>query len=139
MVCFWHGGRQCGAGWSGAGGDRGSGAAIPTSPSANPEQIQLTDGVFAPHNHPGLEKVRVWGEYHPELEMTPHLEERMEERDFTEIDVREMLEGATAFAPDVVAGRFVIEALLRGRHWQIIVEPDPDDRLLVVVTAYRPS
>ena len=74
-----------------------------------------------------------------ELEMTPHLEERMEERDFTDIDVREMLEGATAFAPDVVAGRFVIEALLRGRRWHIVVEPDPDDRLLVVVTAYRPS
>ncbi len=37
-----------------------------------------------------------------ELEMTPHLEQRMEERAFTEIDVREMLEAATGFRPDVV-------------------------------------
>jgi hypothetical protein len=30
--------------------------------------------------------------------MTPHLEQRMEERDFTEVDVREMLEAATGLA-----------------------------------------
>jgi hypothetical protein len=71
-----------------------------------------------------------------ELEMTPHLEQRMEERDFTEVDVREMLEVATGFAPDVVEGRFVIESPLQGRRWHVIVEPDPDDSLLVVVTAY---
>ena len=71
-----------------------------------------------------------------DLEMTPHLEQRMEEREFAEVDVREMLEQATKFASDVVPGRFVIEAPLRGRRWQVIVEPDPDDRLLVVVTAY---
>jgi hypothetical protein len=71
-----------------------------------------------------------------ELEMTPHLEQRMEERDFTEIDVREMLEVATSFVADVVPGRFLIESLRRGRRWQVIVEPDLDETLLVVVTAY---
>jgi hypothetical protein len=34
-----------------------------------------------------------------ELELTPHLEQRMEERDFTELDVREMLEAARASRP----------------------------------------
>jgi hypothetical protein len=71
-----------------------------------------------------------------ELELTPHLEQRMEERDFTEVDLREMLEAATGFAPDAVEGRFQIESPLRGRRWHVIVEPDLDDRLLVVVTAY---
>lgn len=71
-----------------------------------------------------------------ELELTPHLEQRMEERDFTEVDLREMLEAATGFAPDAVEGRFQIERPLRGRRWHVIVEPDLDDRLLVVVTAY---
>ena len=71
-----------------------------------------------------------------ELEMTPHLEQRMEERDFTEVDVREMLEAATGFAADVVDGRFLIESQLRERRWHVIVEPDPEDSLLVVVTAY---
>src|ERR1017187_3789955 len=47
----------------GRGGGRGSGAAIPTSPSANPEQIQLTDGVFAPHRE-CLDHVIVLGERH---------------------------------------------------------------------------
>jgi hypothetical protein len=60
----------------------------------------------------------------------------MEERDFTEVDVREMLEAATGFVPDTVEGRFQIESPLRGRRWHVIVEPDLDDRLLVVVTAY---
>ena len=62
--------------------------------------------------------------------------QRMEERDFTEVDVREMLEAATGFAADVVDGRFLIESQLRGRRWHVIVEPDPEDSLLVVVTAY---
>jgi hypothetical protein len=68
--------------------------------------------------------------------MTPHLEQRMEEREFTEVDVRAMLKAATEFAPDVVAGRFLIESPLRGRRWHIIVEPDSVESLLVVVTAY---
>ena len=72
-----------------------------------------------------------------ELELTPHLEQRMEERDFTEVDVREMLEAGTAFEPDVVEGRFVVECPHRGRSWHLIVEPDSEERLLVVVTAYR--
>jgi hypothetical protein len=71
-----------------------------------------------------------------ELELTPHLEQRMEERDFTEVDLREMLEATTGFAPDAVEGRFQIDSPLRGRRWHVIVEPDLDDRLLVVVTAY---
>ena len=33
-----------------------------------------------------------WWEW--ELEITPHLEKRMEDRDFTEIELREMLEQA---------------------------------------------
>ncbi len=72
-----------------------------------------------------------------ELEITPHLEQRMEERDFTEVDVREMLEAATGLVPDVVEGRFVIESPVRGHRWRVIVEPDHDESLLVVVTAYR--
>lgn len=49
-----------------------------------------------------------------DLEFTPHLEKRMEDRDFTEIDLTRH----------------------RGRSWEVIVEPDSEDRLLIVVTAY---
>ena len=72
-----------------------------------------------------------------DLDLTLHLEQRMEERDFNEVDVREMLEAAIGFRPDVVDGRFIIDGRLRGRRWHVIVEPDADDKLLVVVTAYR--
>lgn len=71
-----------------------------------------------------------------ELEMTPHLEKRMEDRSFTEVDLREMLERAHGYRPDAEEGRWVIEARHRRKRWDVIVEPDPTEALLVVVTAY---
>jgi hypothetical protein len=71
-----------------------------------------------------------------ELELTPHLEKRMEDRSFTEVDLRSMLETASGYRVDVVEDRFVIETRFKGRHWEVIVEPDEIDHLLVVVTAY---
>jgi len=72
-----------------------------------------------------------------ELELTPHVERRMEDRDFTEVQLREMLERATGYHPDVVEDRFIVEARFKGRAWEVVVEPDQEDDLLVVVTAYR--
>ena len=75
-----------------------------------------------------------WWEW--ELELTPHLEERMIDRDFNEVDLRTMLEKATGYRKNVVAGRWAIETKHRRRHWEVIVEPDTDAQLLIVVTAY---
>jgi hypothetical protein len=71
-----------------------------------------------------------------ELELTSHLERRMEERDLTELDLREVLEAATGFSPNIEVGRFVVFGSLRRRRWNVIVEPDFEDHLLVVVTAF---
>jgi len=71
-----------------------------------------------------------------ELELAPHVEKRMEDRSFTEVDLRAMLEGATLHRPDHVEGRFVIETRLGGRPWHVIVEPDVEVEMLVVVTCY---
>ncbi len=76
-----------------------------------------------------------WWEW--ELELTPHVGRRMEDRGFTEVDLRAMLQGATGFHRDVVEGRFVIETQHRGEVWEVIVEPEPGDELLIVITAYR--
>src|ERR1700693_4062096 len=38
--------------------------------------------------------------------------------------------------PDVVPGRWIIDARLRRKSWEVIVEPDSPAQLLVVVTAY---
>lgn len=75
-----------------------------------------------------------WWEW--ELELTPHVEKRMEDRGFTEVDLRHMLEHTAGFRPDVVDGRFVVETRFRGRRWEVVVEPDEVEHLLVVVTAY---
>jgi hypothetical protein len=61
----------------------------------------------------------------------------MEDRDFTEVELREMLERATRYSEDVVDGRWVIETRHRKQPWEVIVEPDPDQKLLVVITAYE--
>ena len=37
----------------------------------------------------------------------------------------------------MVGGRFVIETRLRGQLWEVIVEPDPAEEPLVVITAYK--
>ncbi len=71
-----------------------------------------------------------------ELEITPHVEKRMEDRCFTEIDLRFMLDQATNYRPDVVEGRWALDTKHQGRQWEVIVEPEPDERLLVVITAY---
>lgn len=60
----------------------------------------------------------------------------MDDRRFTEIDLRRMLERASGYREDVVEGRWVIETRHRRRAWEVIVEPDRERRLLVVVTAH---
>ena len=54
----------------------------------------------------------------------------------TEIDLRAMMDGADAFEPDEIEGRYVIQTRHRRDDWHIIVEPDEEDHLLVVVTAF---
>jgi hypothetical protein len=60
----------------------------------------------------------------------------MDDRRFTELDLRRMLERAAGYCPDVVESRWVIETRHRRRPWEVIVEPDRERQLLVVVTAY---
>ncbi len=60
----------------------------------------------------------------------------MEDRRFTELDLRRMLSRATEYYRDVTAGRWVIVSRFRRTRWEILVEPDADAYLLVVITAY---
>ncbi len=70
------------------------------------------------------------------MELSPHLLKRMDDRRFTEIDLRRMLARASGYHEDVVDGRWVIETKHRSKAWEVIVEPDLPRQLLVVVTAY---
>jgi hypothetical protein len=78
-----------------------------------------------------------WPEWwHWDLIFTKHLELRMEEREFSELELRRMLDVAAALKPSRVEGRFVATTRHRGRPWEVVLEPDSADRLLYVVTAY---
>lgn len=71
-----------------------------------------------------------------ELELTPHVLKRMVDRDFTEVDLRRMLELALKLSPDVLEGRFVVSTKHAERPWEVIIEPDDEEQLSVVITAY---
>jgi len=74
-----------------------------------------------------------------DLSFTGHAELRMEQRGVTEVEVRAMLERATAFEASVVEGRFMIRTRREQIPWVVIVEPDVEAKLLVVVTVYEVS
>jgi hypothetical protein len=60
----------------------------------------------------------------------------MVDRRFTEVDLRSMMSSAVDLRADDELGRWVVETTHESRRWEVIVEPDQDVRLLVVVTAY---
>jgi hypothetical protein len=60
----------------------------------------------------------------------------MVDRGFSEVDLRLMLDGATRFRQDIERGRYVVETKHLSKTWEVIVEPDVSERLLVVITAY---
>ena len=66
----------------------------------------------------------------------PPYASNVQDRGFTEVDLRAMLHTATSWRPDHVTGRYLIATRLRARPWSVIVEPDPDEKLLVVITAF---
>jgi hypothetical protein len=60
----------------------------------------------------------------------------MQDRRFTEVDLRRMLEHATGRRRDYVAERWIIETNHRGQVWEVVVEPLTTEQLLLVITAY---
>ena len=71
-----------------------------------------------------------------ELESSPHLLKRMTDRRFSEADLRTMLEDASGYHENDEPGRWVVETRHGGNAWEVVVEPVPQENVLVVVTAY---
>lgn len=71
-----------------------------------------------------------------ELSFIGHLDDRMEERNFTEVDLRTMLEHATGLERARKPGRWLIRSRRGRESWTVVVEPDEVEKVLVVVTAY---
>jgi hypothetical protein len=57
-----------------------------------------------------------------ELELSSHVETRMEDRDFNEVELRLMLEVAEGHSEDWIEGRWVIQTRHGGRAWEVIVD-----------------
>jgi hypothetical protein len=70
-----------------------------------------------------------------DIHLTPHVRKRMLDRGFNEIALRIMLSEATGYEPQE-DGRKIVFAEWEYRPWQIIVEPDASEEVLVVITAY---
>lgn len=71
-----------------------------------------------------------------DLAFTAHLESRMEEREFSEVELRTMVADATDLTAARHPDRYVATTRLHGRPWVVILEPDVHDRLVWVVTAH---
>lgn len=72
-----------------------------------------------------------------ELEFTPHLLKRMEDRGFNEVDLRSMLTDASGWRKSAAEGRYIITSRFHREDWEIVLEPEEEAQLLIVVTAYR--
>jgi len=72
-----------------------------------------------------------WG-----LELSPHLAKRMADRGFNEADLRLMMEEASGYHANYEPARWVVETHHAGHSWEVVVEPDIQENVLVVVTAY---
>lgn len=77
-----------------------------------------------------------WWDWELDLNLD-HLREQMVRRGFSETELREMLERAAGFREDDEFGRWVIDANKDQDPWEIVVEPQFKDRVLLVITAYK--
>ena len=71
-----------------------------------------------------------------DIRLTGHVLRHMIDRGFSETDLRQMLAAAVELTPDIEPGRWVVLSKWAGARWEVVLEPDPPSRRLVVITAY---
>ena len=71
-----------------------------------------------------------------DIELSWHVLRRMRDRRFSETDLRLMLEGASGYHRDCEPRRYAVETRHEGGRWEVIVEPDPEERVVIAITAY---
>jgi hypothetical protein len=73
-----------------------------------------------------------------EIEISSHCLKRMQDRGFHEAGLRAMLEDATGLI-EQEHGTFIVETVHEGNRWEVIVSPDDEKQVIIVVTAYASS
>lgn len=71
-----------------------------------------------------------------EILLSTHVVRRMNVRHFSEADLRTMLEDATDLSASPDPGRWIVLTKWDKRQWKVVVEPEWEESLLVVITAY---
>jgi hypothetical protein len=61
----------------------------------------------------------------------------MIDRDFSEAELRLMMEVANGLRSGSSPGRWNVETVHHGDAWEVVVEPDELDRVIVVITACK--
>jgi len=84
-----------------------------------------------------MRRTRVPGWWGWPLEFPRHVQERMRQRGFTETDVRHMLFRVRSIRVSGDIGRWLVDAELDGNAWRVVLEPDHQDRVIVVITAFQ--
>jgi hypothetical protein len=60
----------------------------------------------------------------------------MEERQFSEVELRTLIAKATRVSGARRPGRFIVACRHQAGPWTVVIEPDPAAQLLFVVTAF---
>lgn len=109
---------------------------VTTSVSRSPPAVVAAGSVIWSCVERSRSIMKTPGWWHWDLELGRHLLERMRDRGFSEVDLRPMIERATAVHRSAEWARWIVETRHDGRPWQVVVEPDFALRLLIVITAY---
>jgi hypothetical protein len=86
---------------------------------------------------PTMRRRPAWLEW--DIALSVHLLERMEDRGFSELDLRAMFLRVTSIRRDAAPERWVLCTHFGTRRWENVVQPEAQDELLWVVTAYPTS
>ena len=60
----------------------------------------------------------------------------MEDRGFTEVELRRMIEKAKRLRRLPRRGRWAVETMHKGTRWEVIVKPETMTKRLEIITAY---
>jgi hypothetical protein len=76
-----------------------------------------------------------WSEW--EIRFETHARERMSERGLNETEARRLLEHARQYARGRRAGRWLVVGALRGARWVIVIRPEVERPVVVVLTVFK--
>jgi hypothetical protein len=61
----------------------------------------------------------------------------MIDRSFSEVDLRLMMENPNGLRFGGSVGRWIVETVHLGEAWEVVVEPDELEQVIIVITAYK--